>query len=231
MARELNRILGAPAASAAFMVWVCVAVAGCGSGGDAQSGGSEKQHPTIPSAVASARETADRAIGYRGRSDPTIARVLVRSGLRDGPRFSIAGDDEKAGELSRIMVQILSSAKGVPPQRATGFRMSGVDKTLEYSIVTGCDRRPYVIVYGIVRPSGAEAWLRVGAKTHRLTAVAIPQALATNATLVYAALHALPKGALVVRTGPSEPLVRESVEARLGGICREGRSGVLAVGP
>jgi hypothetical protein len=195
-------------ASSAMAIVAIGAVAGCSESGHAAE-----------------RAAISRGVVLAPRSD---SRVLVEDATPSGITFSVVAESYRF--QGRAMLDLRVTFKGY----RGGGTFSPVDnphKALSYSTLKGClGRRPYEIVFGLLRPREATVIVETSGPRRPLRKVRLSRELRTNDTLVYVALSDTPR-AILVRTASGGEIERETLRLPATSPCSAKRHQTSLTGP
>ncbi len=165
--------------------------------------------------------TRDGTIEYLGH-----AHSIVSDTLPSGSAFSIVG--QRYLFMGRHYLELRAHfAKPAQVKEGGSTWAQGPDK-LEWGTQTGCDVRPFAIVYGLLKVPDDTAYARVAGRLVAFRQVALPPSLHTAGALFYGTPSGSVDG-LVIRTHAGQPIVTGTGVGTVEGVCGLGRR--AAAGP
>lgn len=148
------------------------------------------------------------------------AHSIVSDTLPTGSAFSIVG--QRYLFMGRHYLELrVHFAKPGRVKEGSSSWSQGPDK-IEWGTQAGCDVRPFVIVYGLLKAPGDAAYTRIAGKLVEFQKVSLPMSLHTTGALFYGTPSNSASG-LVIQPHAGQPIVTgTSIEAPEGA-CGHGR--------
>jgi hypothetical protein len=159
--------------------------------------------------------TRNGTIEYLGH-----AHSIVSDTLPGGSAFSIVG--QRYLFMGRHYLELRARfARPAQVKEGSSTWAQGPDK-IEWGTQTGCDVRPFVIVYGLLKAPDDTAYARIAGKLVALQKASLPTSLYTAGALFYGTPSGSVDG-LVIRTHAGQPIVTGMSVRAPGGVCGLGR--------
>jgi hypothetical protein len=148
------------------------------------------------------------------------AHSIVSDTLPTGSAFSIVG--QRYLFMGRHYLELtVHFAEPARVQEGSSSWAQGPGR-IKWGTQMGCDRRPFVIVYGLLKAPDDAAYARMAGKLVEFQKVSLPASLHTTGALFYGT-PSNPVSGLVIRPHAGQPIVTGmSVEAPEGA-CSQGR--------
>lgn len=165
--------------------------------------------------------TGSGAIKYLGH-----AHRIVSDTLPAGSAFSIVG--QRYLFMGRHYLELrVRFARPARVKEGSSSWAQGPDK-IEWGTQTGCDVRPFVIVYGLLQAPNDTAYTRIAGKLIEFQKVSLPRSLQTAGALFYGTPSGSVSG-LVIRTHAGEPIMTGMSVGAPAGACGDGRRPSVAL--